>query len=208
MAARLVLCQSCGQSSQIAARAESPHSLPSPPLIRLKGVGFLRACLLAALPNRAFLPPCERDARAPSTRDAGNAGVPPALPTAREKTYPFELDKGREGRGEGGFKADAFTNFGSAIGITDGRAHALPNGARATAASTTPTCWRCCSLSAAQARAAPATKTSTKTASSTTPTYWRCCSPSGRGVSRSARPVPRSLLQYEPNLYQPRGQSL
>ena len=26
--------QSCGQSSQIAARAESPHSLPSPPLIR------------------------------------------------------------------------------------------------------------------------------------------------------------------------------
>ena len=50
----------------------------------------MRACLLAALPSRAFLPPCERDARAPSTRDAGNAGVPPAMPTAREKTYPFK----------------------------------------------------------------------------------------------------------------------
>jgi len=63
----------------------------------LKGVGFLRACLLAALPSGAFLPPCERDARAPSTRDAGNAGVPPALPTAREKTYPFKpnLPRGR-----------------------------------------------------------------------------------------------------------------
>ena len=66
----------------------------SPPLIRLKGVGFLRACLLAALPGRAFLPPCERDARAPGTRDAGNAGVPPAMPTAREKTYPSK--EGRE----------------------------------------------------------------------------------------------------------------
>jgi len=65
---------------------------------RLKGVGFWRACLLAALPSRAPLPPCERDARAPSTRDAGNAGVPPAMPTAREKTYPFE---GREAGGEG-----------------------------------------------------------------------------------------------------------
>ena len=71
-----------------------PHPQPLSP----KGVVFLRACLLAALPNRAFLPPCERDARAPSTRDAGNAGVPPAMPTAREKTYPFELG----GRGIGG----------------------------------------------------------------------------------------------------------
>jgi hypothetical protein len=60
----------------------------------LKGVGFLRACLLAALPSRAFLLPCERDACAPSTRDAGNAGVPPAMPTAREKTYPFKEPKG------------------------------------------------------------------------------------------------------------------
>jgi len=60
----------------------------------------LRACLLAALPNRAFLAPCERDARAPSTRDAGNAGVPPAIPTAREKTYPFKLPQ--RGRGAGG----------------------------------------------------------------------------------------------------------
>jgi hypothetical protein len=59
----------------------------------LRGVGFLRACLLAALPSRAFLPPCERDARVPSMRDAGNAGVPPAIPTAREKTYPFKLLK-------------------------------------------------------------------------------------------------------------------
>ena len=55
-----------------------------------KRVGFLRACLLAALPSRALLPPCERDARAPSTRDAGNAGVPPAMPTVRGKTYPFK----------------------------------------------------------------------------------------------------------------------
>jgi hypothetical protein len=58
--------------------------------IGIRGVGFLRACLLAALPSRALLPPCERDARAPSTRCAGNAGVPPAMPTAREKTYPFK----------------------------------------------------------------------------------------------------------------------
>ena len=58
----------------------------------------MRACLLAALLSRAFLLSCERDARAPSTRDAGNAGVPPALPTAREKTYPFKtLPAGGEG---------------------------------------------------------------------------------------------------------------
>jgi len=63
--------------------------------IGIKGVGFLRACLLAALPSRAFLLSCERDARVPRTRDAGNAGVPPAMPPAREKTYPFE------GRGSG-----------------------------------------------------------------------------------------------------------
>ena len=50
----------------------------------------MRACLLAALPSKGFLPPCERDARAPSTRCAGNAGVPPALPTVREKTYLFK----------------------------------------------------------------------------------------------------------------------
>gem|GEM_PF-4872946 len=29
----------------------------------LKGIGFLRACLLTALPSSASLPPCERDAR-------------------------------------------------------------------------------------------------------------------------------------------------
>ena len=56
----------------------------------LKGVGFLLACLPAKLPSKGLLLPCERDARAPSTRDAGNAGVPPAMPTAREKTYPFK----------------------------------------------------------------------------------------------------------------------
>ena len=79
---------------------------PSP----LKGVGFFAACLLAELPSRAFLLPCERDARAPNTRYAGNAGVPPAIPTAQEKTYPFKhsrtlspLSKGGEGWGEGGF---------------------------------------------------------------------------------------------------------
>ena len=85
---------------------------PPPNLPRargLKGVGFLRACLLAALLSWAFLPPCERDARVPSTRDAGNAGVSPAMPTAREKTYPFERARGRNcvslpacGKGWGG----------------------------------------------------------------------------------------------------------
>ena len=70
-----------------------------PPPNLLKGVGFLRACLLAEPPNRVFLSPCERDARAPSTRNAGNAGVPPAIPTAREKTYPFKRPRGRLGGG-------------------------------------------------------------------------------------------------------------
>ena len=55
----------------------------------LKRVGFLQARLLAALPSRAFLPPCKRDARAPSTRDARNAGVPPAMPNRARKNYPF-----------------------------------------------------------------------------------------------------------------------
>ena len=59
------------------------------PCVPLEGVGFLRACLHAALPSRAFLLSCERGARAPSTRYAGNAGVPHAIPTAREKTYPL-----------------------------------------------------------------------------------------------------------------------
>ena len=80
----------------------------------LKGVGFLRACLLAALPSSASLPSCERDARAPSTRDAGNAGVSPALPTAREKTTPL-----RERAGSGGIlHAQEFVNSGSAIGTS------------------------------------------------------------------------------------------
>jgi hypothetical protein len=30
------------------------------------------------------------------------------------------LDKGGEGRGEGGFESCAFTNFGNAVGITEG----------------------------------------------------------------------------------------
>ena len=75
-------------SHKVEARRAVPLRLISRVGVRLKGVGFLRACLLTALPSRAFLPPCKRDARAPSTRDAGNAGVPPAVPTAREKTYP------------------------------------------------------------------------------------------------------------------------
>ena len=78
----------------------------------LKGVGFLRACLLAALPSRAFLPSCERDARAPSTRDAGNAGVPPAMPTAREKNLPLQGTSWR------GSSTAVFVNSGSAIGMT------------------------------------------------------------------------------------------
>ena len=64
----------------------------NPPSCRLKGVGFFAGVpVLAALPSRAFLLSCGRDARAPSTRNAGNAGVSPAMPTAREKTYPFKL---------------------------------------------------------------------------------------------------------------------
>ena len=54
----------------------------------LEGVGFLQARLPVEPPSKAFPLPCERDARAPSTRCAGNAGVPPAIPTTREKTYP------------------------------------------------------------------------------------------------------------------------
>ena len=78
-------------------RFRTPQS-PSPAGGRggqLEGVGFLRACLLAALPSRALPPPCGRDARAPSTRNAGNAGVPPAMPTAREKPTP--LRRGTKG---------------------------------------------------------------------------------------------------------------
>ena len=80
------------RSFRLTLKLPLPHStgfgepLPSP--TGLKGVGFLQACLLAEPPSRAFLLPCERDARAPSPRCAGNAGVPPATPTAREKTYP------------------------------------------------------------------------------------------------------------------------
>jgi len=78
----------------------------------------LRACLLAALPSRALPPPCERDARAPSTRNAGNAGVPPAMPNRARKTYPLKpLVKAGEDRGEEGFESSAFTNFGCAVGI-------------------------------------------------------------------------------------------
>jgi hypothetical protein len=58
-------------------------------LKELKGVGFLLACLPAKLPSKGLLLPCERDARAPSTRCAGNAGVPPAIPTTREKNLPL-----------------------------------------------------------------------------------------------------------------------
>ena len=58
---------------------------------QLKGVGFLLVCMPVKLPSKAFLLPCEQDARAPSTRCAGNAGVPPAIPTTREKTYPLKL---------------------------------------------------------------------------------------------------------------------
>jgi hypothetical protein len=109
----------------------SPSATP-----HLIGVGFFRACLLAELPSRAFLLSCERDARAPSTRDAGNAGVSPAVPTTREKTYPFEplgsppLREGnRERRAysvppacrgnlkEGVINCCFFVNFGLAIGI-------------------------------------------------------------------------------------------
>jgi hypothetical protein len=71
---------------------------PSPTLWELKGVGFLLACLPAKLPSKGLLLPCERDARAPSTRDAGNAGVPPAIPTTREKK-PTPLSLVGEGLG-------------------------------------------------------------------------------------------------------------
>jgi len=88
------------RSFRLTLKLPLPHStgfgepLPSP--TGLKGVGFLQACLLAEPPSRAFLPPCERDARAPSPRCAGNAGVPPATPTAREKTYPSNTNRASE----------------------------------------------------------------------------------------------------------------
>jgi hypothetical protein len=62
---------------------------PSPTLWELKGVGFLLVCLPVKLPSKVFLLPCERDARAPSTRCAENAGVSPAIPTAQEKNLPL-----------------------------------------------------------------------------------------------------------------------
>ena len=58
-----------------------------------KGVGFLQARLSMEPLSKAFLLLCERDARAPSTHNAGNVGVPPEIPTMREKTYPFKLLK-------------------------------------------------------------------------------------------------------------------
>ena len=58
-----------------------------------KGVGFLQARLPMEPLSKAFLLLCERDARAPSTHNAGNVGVPPEIPTMREKTYPFKLLK-------------------------------------------------------------------------------------------------------------------
>jgi hypothetical protein len=74
------------------------------------------------LPGKASLPPCERDARVPSTRDAGSAGVPPAILIAREKTYPFEEPEGggqimNFGRTIGISLACVFVRFGAAIGI-------------------------------------------------------------------------------------------
>jgi hypothetical protein len=84
----------------------------------LKGVGFLRACLLAEPPNRVFLSPCGRDARVPSTRDAGSAGVPPAMPTAREKTYPFKVSPSPAGRaGEGERAAPLSHQVGEGLGV-------------------------------------------------------------------------------------------
>ena len=59
----------------------------------LEGVGFLQARLPVEPPSKAFPLPCERDACAPSTRCAGNAGVPPAIPTTREKTYPSNTSR-------------------------------------------------------------------------------------------------------------------
>ena len=103
-----------------ASRGEPRSALARFPLqaggtLRLKGVGFLRACLLAALPSSASLPSCERAARAPSTRDAGNAGVSPALPTAREKPTPLRNLK------EGVSFVRVFAKFGVAIGISHSR---------------------------------------------------------------------------------------
>ena len=84
----------------------------------------MQACPLAALPSRAFLPPCERDARIPSTRGAGNAGVPPALPTAREKTYPFKpAGSPRFARGNA---RGAPTRFPLRAGGTLGRGSSTP----------------------------------------------------------------------------------
>jgi len=113
-------------------RAGAPFC-PPPPLSPLKGVGFLRACLLAALPSRAFPPPCERDARAPSTRDAGNAGVPPAMPTAREKTYPFKLCPPLLRGGRGGTRGFPLPRRGRGAGGEGEKSAPVPHAANPSA---------------------------------------------------------------------------
>ena len=97
--------------------------------MQLNGVGFLRACLLAEPPNRVFLSPCERDARAPSTHNAGNAGVPPAIPTAREKTYPFK-PACRGNLKEGASIALVFVKCVPAIGLPQASAACVDIAAR------------------------------------------------------------------------------
>ena len=49
------------------------------------------ARLHVELPSKAFLLPDERDARAPSTRCTGNAGVPSAIPTVRKNLPVLEV---------------------------------------------------------------------------------------------------------------------
>ena len=43
--------------------------------------------------------------------------IAPASKTSCRTVVPYQLIKGGEGRGEGGFEADAFTNIGNAVGI-------------------------------------------------------------------------------------------
>jgi hypothetical protein len=87
------LCQAhsvaCSQYTSSRKSRHTPILPQSLPPALLKGVGFLLVCLPVKLPSKAFLLPCERDARAPSTRCAGNAGVSPAIPTAQEKNLPL-----------------------------------------------------------------------------------------------------------------------
>jgi hypothetical protein len=81
------------------AEASLPHSIIPLSRLRERGKKGVRATQRAC----------------PFTPARGKSPLPQRL--CAEPLYPYQLIKGGEGRGEGGFEADAFTNFGNAVGI-------------------------------------------------------------------------------------------